>query len=807
MTGTTTVMERPRRSAAVRANQRVQYNKRASEERQAAKVQRQQQKEAAAAAKVEKQQRREAAAKEAKEKVVAQKRQRKEQDQDGDMAAGSNYSSPPKKKKAAVTTTTKVKRQRKKNDKISEENNEQQQRDPQQPVSHLYDISIEVWELIFQHLYPSELATLAQINDHFKAIVTYMPIWKSICLKASLPDPKIRGHCKTFYQVVIKHSYRVCEKCHAYCAKSGSSASLPVHMEEQKKDINMCLACRKSHFLTYPEQDPPDHADEEQSQVEEEQQQRHRRRRTRITKSTGMSFFRLNEFDMDNINYIPVRNPYYRNAPPMRLYESSEVHSYARRVHGGDVGIEAARSKSRNMIATRQRNLQARRERERQERDAREKDLNTQFETAKIENTLVGQLAHQYVESNIGSVEVCITMARQRIQRQNDLKQAIEAVGYPYDSSSNTTEMYIHQPTSFTLEEAVKRLVQEAIQKRLREERRLALKQALQQHNMELNDRSSFCQNYITSGEPILDHVIQTLVERRWFMDHTIFGTMGRNQYYNYSTDWYFEREKFLDRSQNSKYYALKEYLKARLTSDKYYQSIKEEDENATAAARPPASLWSQIGKMMPDIWKEVACDYLGMGFFAQEQKLVSALAMDPTELAILVPDNQVIQLVDDGFNIKISAMQEQQQQIQQEASSSSKQSKKKQKRVQRPPTPPAFPISFSQAMHQSLGDDFTSFFTMARGRLVTKIKDAYIRKAAKELPALIKTFIEGCKVDPSLNRTTFQQQKAQFIQEKLPMLSQETNIHSSYLISLLDVMDPWSYPYIHYHNQHMRLT
>ncbi|KAI9490764.1 hypothetical protein BDB00DRAFT_790010 [Zychaea mexicana] len=781
MATVTTLVQRPRRAAAVRAESLVQYNKRGREERKAAKVEKRRRKEEAVAAKAAP-----SPPKQPKKKVKRPKTKKKQFDNDSNSMGQQVPPSPPdsddmtndqEPNQVAPPVST-----------ISTD--EQEERLPR-----VYQLSVEVWELIVQDLYPSQLATLAQVSRTFHDIVNYLPLWRSICAKAELGEPKKRGKCKTYFSLVLNNSERICEKCFCKCQKSGSKSALPVQLPNLDKDVNLCRDCRRAHYRVHPEPEPE--TDTEQDLSEEGTgRRRHSQHRTRITKGHAMSTYKLNDSDMDNIPHTATRNPYYRSAPPMRLYYRYRVIRYAREIHGGELGIEAMRTKSKQTVSTRRRNTEARIERERQEREARKTELNQRFEELKVDRTWIHWNIERYIDANVGSIENCILLASERMKKFNELAARMRAAGYEVDEQSRITVGYMSDEGG-SLDKTVQRLTEEAVVKQHRELRLNEVITALSNHGLppDRKDKSVLCRSYIASGSGELDQAMQTLVELDWFKRETFYGSTDPSRYYDPMRDWHFHRETFISRNPRSKWYALNQYLLMRLRSNNL-QDVK--DDNDTPA-RPPQSLWTRIQEMMPNVWKTVGNEHATMGFFADQENLTQALSSDPNDPSFIT-DDMIIKLMDEGAEAKARGNASGQEQAPEQASGSSSQQgrgrgrqNKQHQQQQLPPAPPTPPsnVSFSTAMRQAIGEsEFRSYLVAARAFLVQKIKDAYILS----IPQGIQTFINGCRVDPTLTRATYEERKRAFIHDEIPTISQKTNTHAAYLIMLLDHANPWSY-------------
>ncbi|KAF9280238.1 hypothetical protein BGZ74_002638 [Mortierella antarctica] len=146
--------------------------------------------------------------------------------------------------------------------------------------------------------------------------------------------PKIKY--KTFMALVCSKSFFVCDRCFGYSTgnMTHSDIPLPVHVDGDPADTwHLCMPCRRGYYLDHPEPllSPCDPCDGGTYMPDE-----------RITKTRAMALFQLTQDDLARLRCTYHRNPHYRTAAPMRLYDMTEVQKMALAVHAGWVGVFAA---------------------------------------------------------------------------------------------------------------------------------------------------------------------------------------------------------------------------------------------------------------------------------------------------------------------------------------------------------------------------------------------------------------------------------------------------------------------------------
>ena len=325
-------------------------------------------------------------------------------------------------------------------------------------------LSMELWSLILVelvHFPPSQLIELALSSKAMFSMVMGLPVWQNIinisCIKPVTPRSK-----NTPYLQVYANRSRICEQCYGYTAPRGSKAALPVMSVEEGRSVQMCLPCRKEYYQRHPEPIPIS------ADNDEEHGQNQVPRRRIITKGHAQDMFRLQSYEMDTIPHDSVRNPHYRHAAPMRLYDMEAVRSHARHVHGGDVGIEAAFVRSRMIMETRRRNLELRRRREEELRRQRREALEARLQSENLEERTA----------------------------RNELQQ------------------YINHGRTYSLEETITELDALVDLVRTREQRRVTLIQRLEDENVQVNTNRDIFMRYVTYGMPDINRVVDRYIRQ-----------------------------------------------------------------------------------------------------------------------------------------------------------------------------------------------------------------------------------------------------------------------------------------------------
>ncbi len=131
----------------------------------------------------------------------------------------------------------------------------------------------EVWECIFNGLYPSQLSRLSLVNKNFNDIVSSLSLWSRMFTTAHGPKTRLRclrgmPESKSYMLYMCANSLRVCEQClgsfNHYFAKEKLEwhlAPLPTLCTEEFKylgepinedwKIFICLSCSRKNRGTW----------------------------------------------------------------------------------------------------------------------------------------------------------------------------------------------------------------------------------------------------------------------------------------------------------------------------------------------------------------------------------------------------------------------------------------------------------------------------------------------------------------------------------------------------------------------------
>ncbi|KAF9902149.1 hypothetical protein EC991_005229 [Linnemannia zychae] len=195
----------------------------------------------------------------------------------------------------------------------------------------------ELWHEVMSYLALSHIAKASTVSKGWLEGTRALQIWRDACIKAELGKPAQKY--STHMSLVCSQSFWICEQCLKLDAGRGSDIPMPVEVEELGQERRMlCRECRCKYYEKHPEK------------VET----RRRKRRNaydeyvyehmRLTKTDACDMYCLKDEDLLGLPCLQRINPHYRNAPPMRLYEEEKVINRALSVHGGYIGLKAART-------------------------------------------------------------------------------------------------------------------------------------------------------------------------------------------------------------------------------------------------------------------------------------------------------------------------------------------------------------------------------------------------------------------------------------------------------------------------------
>ncbi|KAG0275321.1 hypothetical protein BGZ95_008927 [Linnemannia exigua] len=207
-----------------------------------------------------------------------------------------------------------------------------------------WDVGTKLWHKIYASCYPSELEGAGSANKKWRTRVYHLPVWQEICEKAGLALPAAQlealGHEKPdYYKLAHENADVICEQCYKMTRPAGSFRALPVAMADSDPPtmIRMCRDCRVDYYIEHPESTPDDVAPYKAGDYTVT---------PRMTKGDAKKAYLLSDWDIMSLPYEMGRNPYFGSKSPMYLFEEQHVLRLARQVHGGDIGIAAARADS-----------------------------------------------------------------------------------------------------------------------------------------------------------------------------------------------------------------------------------------------------------------------------------------------------------------------------------------------------------------------------------------------------------------------------------------------------------------------------
>lgn len=267
--------------------------------------------------------------------------------------------------------------------------------DSNAPSHMLEGLPSEILLSVFSYLTPSQLLPLGTVSRRLKNVVDDAPIWEHIWRKCELKKPARKR--KTYLAVVVSESQKICEKCYSKTKANGSNSPISIFDEDAKINIRMCRDCRCKYYAKYPEPNPEQlTGDGSQSTVNGQT----------VTKSTAKEIYKLTDMDLEELYVTYVRNPHYRTAAPMHLYDKEDVIRLARQAHGGDVGIKAARTatSARGRAIRDTRRLQV---------ESRTTLLTERLEQAGLTLREDSRLCQQYIDNGHRDVDEIVTTMKE----------------------------------------------------------------------------------------------------------------------------------------------------------------------------------------------------------------------------------------------------------------------------------------------------------------------------------------------------------------------------------------------------------
>ncbi|GAB5586712.1 hypothetical protein Unana1_01612 [Umbelopsis nana] len=482
------------------------------------------------------------------------------------------------------------------------------------PKSTLETLPIEILWQITSHLAPSQALNMASVSRSIQYVVASAPIWEEIWHQAELKRPARKY--KTFLAVVLSENTKICERCYVK-AKSvyGSAAPLSIFDKDEQCNIRLCCNCRRKYYTKYPETDPAEAAEGSLQATGSRS----------ITKSTAMAFYKLTDVDLSGIAVEYAQNPYYRHAAPMQLFDRFDVIRVAREVHGGDVGIEAARNattlRGSTLRESRQKNMEARRTL-----------LNERLEQAGLTQYGSSYRCQMFVHHNSGKINEIITALqaeevqhRESNARKEELDARLSEAGLDRPAYNLRYRNYVANNLG-TIEEVIADINREMEIKRTVDERRQNLTKKLEAAGLTLRADSRLCQAYIQSATGDIDEIVVTMKEMAWYFRCTNYKT-SRLVYEEYDSDdysdysdyygdygyrrWGSPRQRVTVNSDLGKRKALNSWVASRIDRG-IYTSVHDDPDTDN---RPPSSLWQSIDEKCLSRLKNIAVRKLSSAY------------------------------------------------------------------------------------------------------------------------------------------------------------------------------------------------
>jgi F-box-like/XPA protein C-terminus len=457
-------------------------------------------------------------------------------------------------------------------------------------------------EIIFEivdYLPPTTFLQLGFLCRRLYQVVCDAPIWEKIWRTAGLKKPGRKW--KSYREVVLTETETICDRCFGKSKALGSNSPIKIMDTDDNLMISLCCQCRRDYYDQHPEP-----YGEEQVEGSTQAQ-----RYPRITKMRAKSDYRLTDDELEGISVDYARNPHYSGAAPMCLYDKKQVVQMARVVHGGDIGIEAARSstllKGTAMIESRRRNKEARRTR-----------LEARLAEANLTNLINHHMCEHYIASSRGgdleTIVITLQAEEERLQlienRKLELNAAMTASGIANARHHRGYLDYVNYGNGSIEGFILQARRQEEVEK-TKEVRRQELSHKLTFAGLTLRSDSRLCQQYIDSATGNADNIVVTMKEMDWFFRCTSYAT-SRKVFYDsygdsdydtdddYRGDWWMNdrgwsqpRRRYNINSDRGKDEALDNWLTKRINR-RVYRRI---DQDPNDEFRPPSSLWPTINE------------------------------------------------------------------------------------------------------------------------------------------------------------------------------------------------------------------
>jgi hypothetical protein len=205
-------------------------------------------------------------------------------------------------------------------------------------------LPIEVWNIIFSYLYPSQLARLALVSWSFCDLVAGAKVWRRDHYKFKVHkyDSRIyeylvtppREEPRVFMRYLCASSFLFCEGCLEYMTgvvPGGPMKEYPLSVqmtiksengnedEERSWSVRLCLGCRVSYYRSHPEPVPIDLVDKTLTRLQLREMYYFGKNRCRLVRRI-----------ISEVTGTPVLK-----------YSAVYALKMAREMYGGDVGIRS----------------------------------------------------------------------------------------------------------------------------------------------------------------------------------------------------------------------------------------------------------------------------------------------------------------------------------------------------------------------------------------------------------------------------------------------------------------------------------
>lgn len=352
---------------------------------------------------------------------------------------------------------------------------------------------------------------------------------------------------------MLSESAKICERCHCKTKSIGSSAPISLLDEDENIKIRICCNCRCEYYTRHPEPDP------EQTTVGQSQVTAYTAYYKQITKGAVISTYKLTSQHLADLAAAYESNPQLRYALGRNRFYENDVIRLARKVHGGDIGIQAART------ATEMKGIMIRESRNRNI-ESRRILLDQQLEQLGLSQFRSSWRYRSFVTSSVGDIESIITSFRNEAREKEEKQKRMQA-------------------------------------------RKTELEARLEEVGLTLRADSKICQSYVDHSCMDIDYVVSIMKEQDWYFRCTQYPKFRQENYPSGQRHpywrWYDGGDPCTDYSGQfgaGKNRALNQWVGSRISRG-IYASIVGDPENGE---RPPVSLWDIIVEK----WKEQLKNY-----------------------------------------------------------------------------------------------------------------------------------------------------------------------------------------------------